>query len=411
MSRGSSTGIILVCIAFGIGALALAANGQSAWQTLVFLQVIFDGAPGGVDGLDKAHSVASSPDGKHVYVVGYEDDAVSVFSRDPSSGTLTFVEFKQDGVDGVDGLWAPYSVALSPDGKNVYVAGSADDAVAVFSRDSSTGALTFVQVVKDTDSGVDGLNGAVAVAVSPDGENVYVSSVVDNAVTMFIRKDSTGALTFKQVLKDTDPGIDGLDWPESIAVSLDGKHVYVAGYDDDSVAVFNRKDTSGQLTFQQVVKDGDPGVSGGLDGARSVAVSPDGGHVYVAGYTDDAMVVFDRNSSTGELALVEAVFGESIGACGLNGVHSVVVSPNGQQVYAAADAEDAAVVFSRNTATGRLTCDSIVRDNSGGVDGLDGARSVAVSPDGRHVYVASYFEDALAVFLASQLRIIVANRP
>ena len=30
---------------------------------------------------------------------------------------------------------------------------------------------------------------------------------------------------------------------------------------------------------------------------------------------------------------------------------------------------------------------------------LDAARSVAVSPDGKHVYVASFFSDAVAVFM------------
>jgi DNA-binding beta-propeller fold protein YncE len=57
---------------------------------------------------------------------------------------LTFVEFQQDGVDGVDGLGVAAGVDISPDGKHVYVTGAGDDAVAVFSRNTATGALTFV---------------------------------------------------------------------------------------------------------------------------------------------------------------------------------------------------------------------------------------------------------------------------
>ena len=59
---------------------------------------------GGVDGLDGAYSVTASPDGKHLYSVDFEDDAVAVFSRNATTGILTFVEVQRDGVGGVDGL-------------------------------------------------------------------------------------------------------------------------------------------------------------------------------------------------------------------------------------------------------------------------------------------------------------------
>ena len=39
-----------------------------------------------------------------------------------------------------------------------------------------TGALTFVGVVRDGVAGVDGLNSATSVALSPDGANVYATS-------------------------------------------------------------------------------------------------------------------------------------------------------------------------------------------------------------------------------------------
>ena len=49
----------------------------------------------------------------------------------------------QDGVDGVDGLDGAQSVTLSADGKHAYVAGFFDDAVSWFERNASTGALTY----------------------------------------------------------------------------------------------------------------------------------------------------------------------------------------------------------------------------------------------------------------------------
>ena len=69
--------------------------------------------------------------------------ALVVFERMAITGELTFVQVLRDGVDGVQGLERPFSVTVSPDGKNVYVADSAGDSVAMFARPAtSTGALS-----------------------------------------------------------------------------------------------------------------------------------------------------------------------------------------------------------------------------------------------------------------------------
>lgn len=60
-------------------------------------------------------------------------------------GELTFVEAQFDGVAGVDGLDGVFGVDVSPDGQHVYVTSIWDDAVAVFSRDTTTGELLFVE--------------------------------------------------------------------------------------------------------------------------------------------------------------------------------------------------------------------------------------------------------------------------
>jgi len=84
--------------------------------------------------------------------------------------------------------------------------------------------------------------------------------------------------------------VDSLEEARSVAVSPDGNHVYAAGQLDDAVAVFSRDADTGELTFLEVRKDTDPGTDG-LDVADGLAVSPDGGFIYVAGYGDDALTV------------------------------------------------------------------------------------------------------------------------
>ena len=116
-----------------------------------------------------------------------------MFSRNSSTGALTYVEAKEDGVGGVDGIDSASSVTVSPDGKHVYVTSDGDgmsgvdNAVTVFSRNSSTGALSFVETKKDGVGGVDDLHYARSVTVSPDGKHVYTAAFIDDAVTVFSR--------------------------------------------------------------------------------------------------------------------------------------------------------------------------------------------------------------------------------
>jgi 6-phosphogluconolactonase (cycloisomerase 2 family) len=269
---------------------------------------------GGVDGLAGARSITLSPGGAHAYVAGAVDNAVSVFSRNGATGALTQVEVERDGVASVDGLQFARGLAVSPDGGHLYVAGEGDDAVAAFARNAGTGALTFVEVERDGVNGVDGLDGASGVALSPDGQHVYVASAADDAVAVFARDPGTGALAFVEVEQD---GLDGIGGALGVVVSTDGGQVYVAS-PYDGVAVFARDGGTGALTLLEAHVSGVGGVLSGLGSSQgAIAVSPDGEQVYVGG------LVFTRHP-TGTLGFVENEFAHGV---------AIGVSPDGANVY------------------------------------------------------------------------------
>jgi fibronectin-binding autotransporter adhesin len=258
------------------------------------------------------------------------------------TGALTFVESLNDGVNGVDGLRNVRQLAISPDGKHVYAGAFLDDSVAVFSRDATTGVLTFVEVHKDNQGGVDGLNGVRGITVSPDGENVYVAAQDDDAVAVFTRDATTGELTF--VEKETS----NLNYANQVAVSDDGNFAYVTSVNNDSIVVFSRSATDGALTFFERLQNGVVPANG-MDAPNGLVLSPDNSSVYVTSRTDDAVTVFSRDATTGALTFVEQTKNGVNGVNGLNGPFDVATSADGNFLYVTAIDGDAVTVFSRNS--------------------------------------------------------------
>ena len=411
------------------------ANGSPIEQTHV------DGP--GPDGL----GLAISPDGNHVYVTSSSgDDAVTVFSRNSGTGALALVEVHEDDASPetngspIVQTHLDYSlgVAVSADGNHVYVTSAIDDAVTVFSRNSGTGALTLVEVHEDNESpeangspiAQTHLDNAFAVVISPDGNHVYVTSPADDAVTVFSRSGGTGALTLVEVHEDNgSPEANGspitqthLAGAAGVAISADGNHVYVVNADDDAVTVFSRNSGTGALSLVEVHEDnGSPEVNGSptaqthLDSVIGVAISPDGNHVYVTSQGDSAVTVFSRNSGTGTLALVEVQEdNESPEMSGSPTVQTHLelargVAATNSHVLVASLFDDAVTVFSRDSGTGALTLVEVHEDNaSPEANGspiaqthLEAAASVAISPGGKHAYVTSFNDDAVTAFAAS----------
>ncbi len=347
------------------------------------------------------------------------------------------------------GLRGDGEVAVSPDGKNVYVTSFASGSVAIFDRDLEDGTLKqkaglagcIAEGGKDAigDSCQKGraLRDATGVVVSADGKSVYVASG-SGAVAIFQRASNTGALSqdpgtagciSDDDLKDACQRGKALKEAAGVAVSPDGKSVYVASEGFNAVAIFNRNTATGALTQKPgragcIAEGGAGGVcqqGKALGGAAGVAVSPDGKSVYVSSLTSNGVAIFHRDLATGALK-------QAAGAAGcisepgrkegcqdgsaLKGPLDIAISPDGKNVYSTAANSDALVTFDRNPATGALTQNSGTTGciSSGGSGGacqkgraLSTSFELAVAPDGKSVYATASDFGAGVVLLRRDL--------
>jgi len=334
------------------------------------------------------------------------------------------------------GLEAPFGIVVSPDGKSAYVASEESNSVAMLQREPATGELSQPQsraaciaqghaAKRECTSGR-GLEFATDVAISPDGKSVYVVSGDSDALAIFDRDPVTGVLKQMQgtlgcIAQAAQAGACGdgeaLEDPSSVLVSPDGKNVYVGA---TGIAVFRRDPGTGALV-QEKGGDGchaeeNRGGSCQFALATDLAISPDGKDLYATSPTGEAVVIFKRDPRTGVLKQLPGEEGcisrnGENGACGkshaLDGADHITVSPDGANVYVSAQFSGSVAIFDRDRNTGALTqkpemAGCVSRSGSGGTcqsgRGLVDPGSIALSPDGSNVYVLSAFSGGLAVF-------------
>ena len=371
----------------------------AAGALLSLVELVQQGVDG-VDGLDGPSGLAVSPDGIHVYTTAEVSNSLVAFRRDVTNDGLVFLESFQDGTGGVFGMAAASAVAISPDGRHVYATGEDDDSVVVFRRDITDDALTFANVVMENVGGVIGIDQPQSVAVSSDNRHVFVAGFNSNSLAVFRRSATNDELAQVDFAQDGQDGVDTLSRPSSVAASPDSLDVYVAARVDDAISVFRRDGTPDDYALLDAVEEGVDGVVG-LDAVTDLAVSPDGKHLYATSQLSNAIAVFERQGD-GSLQQVEAIF-DGDGGAALQGPRAVAISPEGNLVFVAATAEDAISVFHRNSGSGELRLAEVLRNGVGGINGLDAPVDLVATPDALHVYVAAFADDAVAGFRVIQI--------
>jgi predicted outer membrane repeat protein len=373
---------------------------------------------GGITSLGGAGDVVVSGDGRFLYAASFDDDQLTVFERDEVTGELDL----RMSISNPGNLNGPQYMALSTDETQLFVTSSQSDKFLVYNRNPTTGQISLGPVFTNGSGGITGMDWPNGVAVSPDGRFIYIAALLGDSIITFSR-EADGSIAYEGTITHATR----LENIRNLAISPDGLNLYAAGYDlsdseEGRVVIYQRDPLDGSLTYLDTRNEGElypPGcnpfcfVLAGLSGSFDVAVSPDGQNVYVAAYTDNAIVRFTREATDGNLtyggiwhdnealqATVASPAHEANQVNALEGAAGVAISPDGQYVYVTAYLDDALTVFDRDGGDGgRLSPrQELVRFIFTERPALSGARGIAVTPDGTAVYVAAYDDSAVVGF-------------
>lgn len=214
-------------------------------------------------------------EGRQVYVAAGDGSAILTFQRDTTTGTLTPGSVIHNGQGGVSGLTNLLALEMSPDGRFLYAAA---DELVVFTRDSGTGDLGFIEAVSRAGPGNSCASDVLA--ISTDGRHVYLGAEI------FQRDAISGTLTASGLADDSGASDGYKFYPIcATAVSRDGYHYYEArrffvlsagtgSSTVESLGVYQRDPATGTLSFLEHLRIG---------GSASLVVSPGEGYVYTAG--------------------------------------------------------------------------------------------------------------------------------
>ena len=338
-----------------------------------------------------SHLVAS-PDGRNIYAASTISSALLVFERDPETGHLTFVQRLFDHTEGVDGLGKVFDLEISPDGRHLFsvafkVLPASQGKVAVFERNLTDGSLTLIDLENEVGA-VSALYYPLAVAIAPDGSHLYVADRVGGLLT-FDRDPGSGELTFRGALAGEPLGVsNAID----LVLDPEGAFLYLAGHGDFSpiLLTFSRDPESGVLTLVDSISS----MGTEWEGTENLLIDGDGLNLYMRSRRH--LDVFARDSQ-GRLQYRETVRDDEQGVEGLAGIGNGVLSPQNEHLYVPAYDDEAMVLFMRSASTGELTFLDAMYDGEGAtLDAVSRLTSPHVRVSEHMVLNAEDFIESLA---------------
>jgi YVTN family beta-propeller protein len=269
--------------------IAISPNGKKAYvansdgTTLSIIDMKQNRVVGTINGFDGPSGIVITPDGKYAYVNNY-GGSLGVGSGNGT--TVSVVDLKLNLIVGVItvGL-APAALAISPDGKFVY-------SINYVNGMQGTGTINTIRTKNNqvVDS-ISGLFGPFGIAVTPNGKYAYVSNFGSNDFSPIGTTVSVIKLQDRlKIVKTINLAIQ----PSGIAITPNGRYVYVTNYNTLYAGSNFTKLTPGGGTVNIIDTRTNEVIAPTISVGHSpnyVAISPNGKFVYVTNFTSNTVDV------------------------------------------------------------------------------------------------------------------------
>jgi 6-phosphogluconolactonase (cycloisomerase 2 family) len=235
-------------------------------------------------------ALAIHPSGKLVYAIDVNNDEVSAFYLNPTTGVLTSVAGSPFPTNSTN----PFAAAIDPAGRYLFIPNVNGGNLTVFAINSSTGALMEVEGSPFATGG-----GPWAVAVSPSGNILYVSNSYDKTISAFVINSTTGSLS----AVTGSPFSSGATAALGLTIDPSGEKLYGMDHDSNEVVIFSINPSTGALKLENTVRSRGAAYSmaivSGKDPAPYVPKS-----VYVTNAISNNISAFNIASSSGSLTVI-----------------------------------------------------------------------------------------------------------
>jgi len=236
----------------------------------------------------KLSYVTASPDGRHVFVSSMGDGTIRMLRIEENGGLFLTDEWKLTGhsVTPRQSKAKVHSVMISPDGKLLAAANLGADELELFRVDEEGETLRLVDS-RPVDFGREPRH----MAFHPDGAYLYLLTEAGNRLYVYaVRGERLRELAAYETRAENGEQHGAA---ADIAVSRDGSRIYTTNRGQNNIAVWQVL-TSGLLDLLGHCP------SGG-EGPRGIALSPDGRTLFSANYDGNSVTVLPVNPITGLL--------------------------------------------------------------------------------------------------------------
>lgn len=285
-------------------------------------------------------------------------------------------------------IQAPGFLALHPDGQTLYAVHKGKEAGVAAFRIEADGDLSLLNSMPIGDGG------AAHVSVHPSGKFLLTAQYGGGSVALFPIADDGSVKQRTQLIEHRGgsgvvPDRQNKPHPHWTGYSADGRFAFVPDLGLDQIVIYRVDDADPSIEYHGVIQS----VPGG--GPRHMRFSTDGSYIFLLNELTLSVTTFAYHAETGtanRLTTTPSLSEATKAKEAFNSSSEILVHPNGKFVYSANRGNDSVTVYQADSVTGSLTVLE--------VEPVRGSwpRNINLDPTGKWLLAAGAHSDTISVF-------------